>query len=529
MARTILLAILDGWGCGEPVATNAVFAAATPNMDRWVQDYPHTTLTAHNGLVGLPEGQMGNSEVGHLNIGAGRIVYQDFTRINLAVAHGDLGRNQVLHDMLARLHDGGGALHLLGLVSDGGVHSHLEHLLALVAQAKLRGIHRVYIHAFMDGRDTPPRSGAGYMLQLQEGLAHLGCGQVATVCGRYFAMDRDRRWDRVQRAWQALVDGQGIVAAASDPEAVVTAAYARGETDEFIQPTVLCGADGAPVGRIRDNDALIFFNFRADRARQFCHALVDPDFNGFPIAHRPAIELVTMTEYEADNGLAALFPPVALTRILGEEVSGHGLRQLRIAETEKYAHVTYFFNGGREEPFPNEERQLINSPREVATYDLKPQMSAPEVTARLLAALVQAKGEGRPYDLVVLNFANGDMVGHTGVLPAAITACETVDECLGRVVAAVLADGGACLVTADHGNAEMMVNPATGGPHTAHTLNPVPLLLLDETRRDCRLRKQGALKDIAPTILELLGLPQPAEMEGVSLLDCRSAAQRVDD
>ncbi|OQX20298.1 MAG: phosphoglycerate mutase (2,3-diphosphoglycerate-independent) [Desulfobulbaceae bacterium A2] len=529
MARTIVLAILDGWGCGEPVPTNAVHVAETPNMDRWWLDCPHTTLTAHDGQVGLPEGQMGNSEVGHLNIGAGRIVYQDFTRINLAVSSGDLGRNRVLHDTLLRLHDGGGALHLLGLVSDGGVHSHLNHLLALVAQAKLRGIHRVYVHAFMDGRDTPPRSGAGYMHQLQAGLAHLGCGQVATVSGRYYAMDRDRRWDRVQRAWQALVDGQGIIAAAADPEAAVTAAYERGESDEFIQPTVLCGADGAPVGRIVDSDAIIFFNFRADRARQFCHALVDADFAGFPVAHRPAVELVTMTEYEADNGLPALFPPVALTRILGEEVSSHGLRQLRIAETEKYAHVTYFFNGGREEPFVGEERQLINSPREVATYDLKPQMSAAEVTERLLTALAQAKAEGRPYDLVVLNFANGDMVGHTGVLSAAITACETVDLCLGRVVAAVQADGGACLVTADHGNAEVMVDPLSGGPHTAHTLNPVPLLLLDETRRDCRLRHGGALKDIAPTVLELLGLPQPAEMEGVSLLDCRPASQRIDD
>jgi len=518
MARTILLAILDGWGCGEPIPTNAVHAAATPNMDRWWADFPHTTLTAHNGMVGLPEGQMGNSEVGHLNIGAGRIVYQDFTRINRAVASGELGRNQVLHDMLTRLHGGGGALHLLGLVSDGGVHSHLDHLLALTAQARLRGIQRVYVHAFMDGRDTPPKSGAGYMHQLQAGLAHLGSGQVATICGRYFAMDRDRRWDRVQRAWRALVDGQGLIAAAADPEAAVTAAYERGESDEFIQPTVLCGADGAPVGRIVDNDAVIFFNFRADRARQLCHALVDTDFAGFPTARRPRIELVTMTEYEADNGLAALFPPVALTRILGEELSAHGLRQLRIAETEKYAHVTYFFNGGREEPYPGEERQLIDSPRDVPTYDLKPQMSAPQVAERLLAALAAAKAEGRPYDLVVLNFANGDMVGHTGVLPAAITACETVDECLGRVVAAVLGDGGACLVTADHGNAELMVDLVNGGPHTAHTLNPVPLLLLDESRRDRRLRKGGALKDIAPTILELLGLPQPDEMAGESLI-----------
>ena len=510
--KPVLLAILDGWGAGEESDTNAVFMAKTPNMDGWFRDYPHTTLAAHNGAVGLPEGQMGNSEVGHLNIGAGRVVYQDYTRINKAVASGELADNEVFVDLVNRLAETGGALHLLGLLSDGGVHSHIDHLIALIRLAADRGLSRVFIHAFMDGRDTPPSSGRDYMAVLQAALADIGTGQVATIAGRFWAMDRDTRWDRVEKAWQAMVAGQGELVN-DDPVAAVEAAYERGETDEFIKPTVLCHG-GQPLATINDGDGVLFFNFRADRARELTRAFTETGFTGFAVANRPALaRYVMMTQYDASFDLPILFPPTSLHHILGEEVSDHGLRQLRIAETEKYAHVTFFFNGGREEPFANEERILIDSPREVATYDEKPAMSAPEVADRLLAEL-----ERHRFDLIVLNFANADMVGHTGILPAAIAACETVDACLGKLVDSVLAKGGAALITADHGNADIMYDTIHHEPHTAHTLNPVPCLLVDEAHRQGKLRDGGALKDIAPTILDLLGLAVPAEMEGRSLI-----------
>ncbi|HBI15715.1 MAG TPA: 2,3-bisphosphoglycerate-independent phosphoglycerate mutase [Desulfobulbaceae bacterium] len=517
--KTLVLAILDGWGYGEAGPDNAVTLAETPNMDRWMEECPFTTLVAHNGLVGLPEGQMGNSEVGHLNIGAGRIVYQDFTRINLAISSGDLFTNQALSSIMDRIKEAGSSLHLLGLVSDGGVHSHIDHLEALLAMAGRKQIGRVFVHCFMDGRDTPPKSGAGYVRRLVATMERLGCGRIATISGRYWAMDRDTRWDRVEQAWNALVAGTGVDAA--DPVQAVEDAYQRGETDEFIRPVVL-QEDGRPVARIEDGDGIIFFNFRADRARELCRAFTEKGFSGFGVGNCPKIiDLVTFTVYDQDFNLPAAFPPMSMTNILGEVISRRGLRQLRIAETEKYAHVTYFFNGGEEKPFPGETRILIDSPRDVATYDQKPEMSAYEVTDRLLAALKEAEEQGVPYDLVVLNFANGDMVGHTGILPATVAACETVDRCLGRIADAVLARGGAMLITADHGNAEIMRDPVSGEPYTAHSLNPVPLILLDREHQGCTLKPGGALKDIAPTILSLLGIPVPKEMEGVNLLACR--------
>ncbi len=513
----IVLTILDGWGLGAPSSTNAVFVADTPNMDHLGREYPMTALIAHNGMVGLPEGQMGNSEVGHLNIGAGRIVYQDFTRINRAVELGEFAANPVFNTVMGNVRKARSRLHLCGLLSDGGVHSHIRHLIALLEMAAAQGIEEVLVHCFMDGRDTPPSSGIGFMEELTAALVRVGRGRVATVAGRYWAMDRDKRWDRVQKAWDAMVAGQGLTAV--DAVGAVRDAYSRGETDEFIVPTVLVDNGGVPVGRIGDNDAVIFFNFRADRVRELCHAFGDAAFTGFDVSNRPRLsELVTMTEYEADFTFPVAFPPVSLTRILGEEVSRHHLRQLRIAETEKYAHVTYFFNGGLETPFAGEDRILINSPREVATYDLKPQMSAVEVTDKLLRALKEQEAAGTPYNLVILNFANGDMVGHTGVMAAAVTACETVDRCVGRIHEFVRERGGVLLITADHGNAEKMVDPETGGPYTAHTLNPVPFLLVSEEYKGRQLRSGGALKDIAPTILALMQLPIPAEMEGKSLL-----------
>ncbi|MBU0674994.1 MAG: 2,3-bisphosphoglycerate-independent phosphoglycerate mutase [Proteobacteria bacterium] len=509
----LLLAILDGWGMGLTSATNAITVARTPNMDAWFRDYPHTTLKAHGLAVGLPEGQMGNSEVGHLNIGAGRVVYQDLTRINKDLATGDFYRNEVLVRTMAEVKAGSGRLHLMGLVSDGGVHSHQNHLVALVEMAACHGLPDPMIHAFLDGRDTPPHSGKGYLQGLQEALARIGLGRVATVSGRYYAMDRDNRWDRVALAWEALVQGEGIKGV--DPVNALQAAYDRGEADEFVKPLVMTQDDGTPVGQISSGDTVLFFNFRADRARQLTRAFTEKDFKGFVPEGRPELaRFVTFTSYDKNFALPVAFPPVKLTRILGEEIGRHGLTQLRIAETEKYAHVTFFFNGGREAPFEGEERVLIPSPKEVATYDLKPEMSAYLVTDELIRRLGDQK-----YDLIVLNFANGDMVGHSGILPAAVRAVEAVDTCLGRLAEVIFDQQGGLLITADHGNAEQMVNPETGEPFTAHTANPVPLILVDEEHRSCRLAEGGALKDIAPTILDLLGLDVPVEMEGGSLLE----------
>ncbi len=523
--RPLLLAILDGWGVAEPGPANAISMAETPYMDKWMKKFPSTTLVAHNGLVGLPEGQMGNSEVGHLNIGAGRTVYQDFTRINLSVKSGKFADNPAIGALMDKVQTQGNSLHLLGLLSDGGVHSHINHLFALLRISKAKGMKKVYIHCFMDGRDTPPSSGLEYMKQLLAGIKKIGCGQVATISGRYWGMDRDNRWDRVEKCWQAMVAGEGI--AATDPVQAIKAAYYRQETDEFIAPTVLRDekgdSSGHPPGLITDGDALVFFNFRADRVRELCHAFIDePEtFTGFDISNRPnRLSIVTMTEYEADFPFPVAFPPESLTRILAEEISGTGIRQLRIAETEKYAHVTYFFNGGLETPFPGEERILIDSPREVATYDKKPEMSAEEVSERLLAALEQAEKENNPFGVIILNFANCDMVGHTGVFDATLKAVETVDECLGKIYDFIQQRDGIMLITADHGNAEIMVDPYTEEPYTAHTLSPVPLILVSKQYANCKLRKNGALKDIAPTMLSILGLNIPEEMNGENLLEC---------
>jgi 2,3-bisphosphoglycerate-independent phosphoglycerate mutase len=481
-------------------------------MDRWWAEFPHTTLVAHGGDVGLPDGQMGNSEVGHLNIGAGRIVYQDFSRINLALKSGEFFGNEVLGRVMSKARDNKRALHLMGLVSDGGVHSHLAHLVGLVEMASRLGLQKVFIHAFMDGRDTPPRSGLGYMEQLQAELDRLGVGQVATISGRYYAMDRDNHWERVELAWRAMVGGRGLTA--SGPVAAIQEAYLRGESDEFIKPIVILAQNRQPLARITDEDSGFFFNFRADRARQLTRLFTSHEFNGFNVGYRPSLAIfATMTVYDQEFDLPAAFPPVTLEHILGEEVSRHGLRQLRIAETEKYAHVTFFFNGGREAPYEKEDRLLIPSPREVATYDLQPEMSAFLVTEKLLQKL-----EENDYDLIVLNFANGDMVGHSGIMAAAVKACEAVDTCLGTLVEAISRRSGTVLITADHGNAEQMCDPESGVPFTAHTANPVPFLLIDERYHHGNLEAGGALRDIAPTVLELLGLPQPEEMDGKSLL-----------
>ncbi len=507
--RPVILAILDGWGVGGGGDDDAVRVARTPNIDAWAGAYPCTNLAAHGEAVGLPPGQMGNSEVGHLNIGAGRVVYQDYTRINRAIADGSFAENQVLAEAMAAAENT--ALHLFGLVSNGGVHSHLNHLYALVEMAASRGLKRVFIHAFTDGRDTPPASALACIEELQSRLDRIGCGRIATVCGRYYAMDRDQRWDRVESVFKALVAGDGVHGL--DPARAVKDAYAAGETDEFIRPVVV-GIDGAPTATVDEGDVVIFFNFRADRARQLTRAFIEDDFDGFDVSGRPALAaLVTMTEYESDFNLPVAFPPFELKHILGEEVSRAGMNQLRIAETEKYAHVTFFFNGGVEEPFVGEERLLIPSPREVATYDQKPAMSAEEITDRLLAKL-----EANRHDLVVLNFANGDMVGHSGIMDAAVAACEAVDSCLGRLAAKIGELGGILLVTADHGNAEHM-RDFDGTPFTAHTINPVPFMAVGATMKGKKLRSGGALKDVAPTILTLLGLDVPGEMDGRDLFD----------
>lgn len=508
--KPLLLMILDGWGINSCPEHNAIAQARTPNMTRLCADYPCTDIGTSGMSVGLPDGQMGNSEVGHLNIGAGRIVYQDLTRISKAIADGDFFTNPVLLDCIARTKAAGGRLHLAGLLSDGGVHSLNTHLYALLELARREGVREVFVHCLLDGRDTPPRSGADYLSQLERKMAELETGRIATVIGRYYAMDRDNRWERVEKAYAAIVRGEGAEFASA--RQAIEQSYRDGVTDEFVVPAVLV-ADGAPVGKLRDGDGFIFFNFRSDRAREITRTLTDPKFAGFQRGVWPKLaSYVCMTTYDETFGLPVAFAPVALTNILGEVVGKAGLTQLRIAETEKYAHVTFFFNGGSEVPFPGEERCLIPSPKEVATYDEKPEMSAYPVTDELLRRLDEDK-----YDLIVLNFANADMVGHTGILSAAVKAIEAVDDCVGRLVAKVLAKEGRAIITADHGNAEIMVDE-NGGPHTAHTTDRVPLILADDLRRGARLRP-GVLADIAPTILEILGIPQPAEMTGTSLIE----------
>ncbi|HVP62114.1 MAG TPA: 2,3-bisphosphoglycerate-independent phosphoglycerate mutase [Myxococcaceae bacterium] len=506
----VLLAILDGWGVRAEREDNAILLAGTPNLDRFAGKMPRTELLASGLAVGLPEGQMGNSEVGHTNIGAGRIVYQDLVRINRAVERGELAHNPALVAAMDTARAEGKALHLMGLIGPGGVHASQEHLLGLLMAAEIRGVPVVFVHAFLDGRDTPPMSALRYLEQLERFLRETGTGRIATVTGRFYAMDRDQRWDRVQQAYDAIVRGVGRRA----PGALeaVRSSYAEKVGDEFVPPTVIVDGD-APVGTVRDGDAVIFFNFRADRARELTRALAVPGFHEFDRGGLRLGKFVCMTQYDETFDLPVAFPPEQPREIFPEVVSEHGLTQFRIAETEKYAHVTYFFNGGREVVFPGEERVLIPSPRDVKTYDLKPEMAAPEVTSRLM----QAVDSGR-YDFLLVNYANPDMVGHTGKLDAAIKAVRVVDGCLGQVAEACARANVVLVVTADHGNCELMRDPVTGQPHTAHTTNPVPFHLVHPDFAGAKLRTGGVLADVAPTLLKIMGLPQPKEMDRNSLL-----------
>ena len=507
------LIILDGFGYREEKKYNAILTDGAENFMRLWKTYPHTLIGASGMDVGLPDGQMGNSEVGHTNIGAGRIVYQELTRITKAIKDGDFFENPAFLGAIENCKAHDSSLHLMGLCSDGGVHSHLEHLYALVELAKRNGLKKVYVHCFMDGRDVPPSSGKGYLEQLDAKLKEIGCGKIATVMGRFYAMDRDNRFERVQRAYAALTYGEGMTAA-SGPEAMQLS-YDRGDTDEFVQPTVIL-TDGKPTATIGQNDSVIFFNFRPDRAREISRAYIFEDFDGFErrFGFFP-LYYVSMTQYDKtfENNLHVAFKPQSLNNTFGAYVADNGLTQLRIAETEKYAHVTFFFNGGVEAPNANEDRCLIPSPK-VATYDLKPEMSAYEV-----AAEAKARIESGKYDVMILNFANPDMVGHTGVMEAAVKAVHAVDECLHMVVTAILKTGGRCIVTADHGNCELMWDEAQNAPFTAHTTLPVPCILVDDTRKDATLRKGGRLCDLAPTLLTLMGLPVPQEMTGKSLVE----------
>jgi 2,3-bisphosphoglycerate-independent phosphoglycerate mutase len=504
--RPLALVILDGWGINDCCDDNAVCLAKKPRLDALFRDYPSTRIGASGMDVGLPHGQMGNSEVGHLNLGAGRIVYQDLTKISKSIEDGDFFTNPALTGAIAKALADGGKLHLMGLLSDGGVHSHNSHLYALLELAKRQGMSNVCVHALLDGRDTPPQSGGGYLTELETKIKEIGIGRIATICGRFYAMDRDNRWDRVERAYRAMTEGIGISAQSSS--AAIEDAYRSAQTDEFIDPRII-----GPPTTIDDGDAVIFFNFRADRAREITRALTEQEFVGFKREKTPQlVDYVCLSEYDATFDLPVAYPSTSDPNLLGEVVSNAGLRQLRIAETEKYAHVTFFFNGGNEKPFAGEDRALIPSPRDVTTYDQKPAMSAAAVSDEVVARI-----ESGVYDLIILNFANPDMVGHTGILTAAIEAMETVDTCLGRVVDAVLSAGGHLVITADHGNCEQMAD-SEGKPYTSHTTNPVPLLLVDPDLRQAQLR-QGILADVAPTLLSLMGLKTPSEMTGTSLLD----------
>lgn len=506
------LIILDGFGHRDAVAYNAIRTDGAVHFKKLWENYPHTYIQASGLDVGLPAGQMGNSEVGHLNIGAGRIVYQELTRITKSIDDGDFFRNPAFLKAMDNCKQKKTALHLMGLCSDGGVHSHLEHLYALVRMAKEQGLSKVYIHCFMDGRDTPPRSGEGYIRQLEEKLNEIGAGEIATVSGRYYAMDRDNRFERVERAYAALVYGEGFTAE-SGHEAMEKS-YARGDSDEFVQPTVIL-KNGKPVATVQPDDSIIFFNFRPDRARELTRAFLFADFDGFerkkgffPLTY------VSMTQYDKtfEDKLSVAFKPETLQNTLGQYLAKLHKTQLRIAETEKYAHVTFFFNGGVEAPNPLEDRCLIPSPK-VATYDLKPEMSAYEVTEEAVKRIDSGK-----YDVMILNFANPDMVGHTGVMEAAVKAVHAVDACLEKVVDAILRQGGRCIITADHGNCEYMWDEKQNAPFTAHTTNPVPCVLVDDTRKNVKLRSDGRLSDLSPTLLDLMGVEKPAEMTGDTLI-----------
>lgn len=508
---TVLL-ILDGWGYAPASAGNAVTAAKTPCLDELLNRFPWCLLQCSGQAVGLPQGQMGNSEVGHLNIGAGRVVDQDIVRIDKSIRDSSFFENKTLIQLFEQAISHSNRVHLMGLVSDGGVHSHMDHILALLKMAREYKIGQVFIHAFMDGRDTPPTSGQSYIQSLAKSCQEIGIGRIASVCGRYYAMDRDKRWDRIELAYKAIVSGVGQKS--YDPVQAVKQAYDRGETDEFVTPTVIVDAQNQPVGQIEDGDALFLFNFRADRARQLVQCLSSDKITEFDDEQRyfHISYLATMTEYDPKFKLPNAFVPLKLINILAEVCAGHGLGQFRIAETEKYAHVTYFFNGGLEDPFRGEVRRLVPSPKEVDTYDQKPEMSVFKVTEKLCAEWHQG------YSLIVCNFANLDMVGHTGNFSAAVKACQAVDSCVGKVMKEVLKAGGRLLITADHGNAEMMLDDH-GNIHTAHSQSPVPFLVVEKEPLQLDLRSDGCLGDIAPTVLDLWNISQPEEMTGQSLID----------
>jgi 2,3-bisphosphoglycerate-independent phosphoglycerate mutase len=526
--KPLVLIILDGWGYRAETKANAIALARKPTYDRLLRDYPNTLIQTSGHYVGLPDGQMGNSEVGHLNIGAGRIVQMDSTRIETMIQNGEFFSNPVLLAAMKNARAGGRKLHLFGLLSDGGVHSYQSHLDALLKMAKLNGVDRVFVHAFMDGRDTLPTNGAGYMQRLQQKMREYNTGEVASVSGRYYAMDRDRRWERIAKAFNAMVFGDGEAGKYVDPVQGIKESYNRDVTDEFIVPFVCVDNRGEPVATIREDDSCICFNFRADRVRQITRALTrnsglspqgGKDLPGaedldavIPRNRVPRnLHYVCMTRYDKQFTLPVVIPPESLENILANVMANLNLRNLRVAETEKYAHVTYFFNGGVEQPFPGEERVLVPSPK-VATYDLKPEMSA----AGIAEAVVKAV-EGGTFDVIIVNFANADMVGHSGKIEPTVKAVETVDACLAEIEKAVRRKGGAMLITADHGNAEMMIDPATGGPHTAHTTNPVPFIVVAENSKQFTLKPDGSLRDISPTVLGMLGIAEPKEMTGHDL------------
>ena len=508
--KPIALIIMDGFGYNHKDYGNAIRAAKTPNIDRLLANYPHTLIGASGMDVGLPEGQMGNSEVGHTNIGAGRIVYQELTRITKSIKDGEFFSNEAFTAAVENCKKNDSALHLFGLLSNGGVHSHNSHLYGLLELAKKAGLTKVYVHCFMDGRDVPPTSGADFVAELEEKLKEIGVGKIATVMGRYYAMDRDKRWDRVELAYKALTKGEGNTAVSATEG--IQASYDAGKSDEFVVPFVVT-ENGKALATINDGDSVIFFNFRPDRAREITHAFCDDDFDGFPREKKLDLVYVCFTDYDETitNKLVA-FKKESITNTFGEFLAANGKKQVRIAETEKYAHVTFFFNGGVEEPNEGEDRILVPSPKEVATYDLKPEMSAYGVCDKLTEAIKSGK-----YDVIIINFANPDMVGHTGVEAAAIKAIEVVDECVGRAVEALKEVNGVMFICADHGNAEQLVDYETGEPYTAHTTNPVPFILVNADA-DMKLREGGALCDIAPTLIELMGMEQPKEMTGKSLI-----------
>lgn len=504
----LALIIIDGWGYSPGKEGNAIAIAATPYYDELCEQYPQTLLVASGERVGLPAGVMGNSEVGHLNIGAGRVIRMDVSRVDYDIAVGEFFRNEVLVTAMDAVKQRG-ALHLMGLLSDGKVHSSIEHLYALLKMARDRGVPRVLIHCFLDGRDTPPTSAVHYLTALQSKIQEIGIGEIATVIGRYYAMDRDKRWERTRRAYESLVEGHGEPA--TDPIAAIQNSYERGVTDEFIEPIVIVNEDGAPIGTLQDGDSVIFFNFRPDRARQLTRAIAVPGFAEFDLSLRPSAAFVCFTVYDRTFALPVAFPPYDHKNVLAEVWDAARVQNYRLAETEKYAHVTYFFNGGVEREHECERRLLVPSPR-IATYDLQPEMSAFNVTDKVLRAI----DEGET-DILIVNFANPDMVGHTGKLDKTIEACQYVDTCLGWITKGIRQARGITLITADHGNAEQMIDPQSGGPHTAHTTNPVPFHLVDEDSKGIKLREGGGLEDVAPTILGLMGTAQPEEMTGHDL------------